>query len=240
MNLLLDYGNTRLKACLQCDGLVLISEVRCADSLQIWLHDNAKSVSAVAIASVADQRRFTVLERILSAFFEPERIHRLRYSSQLLPSDYRDPQRLGIDRWLTLLPFTMDAMVIDAGTAFTLDLVIAGRHVGGYILPGLTMQRQALAQQTAAVNFPVADLGGIEIGLDTASCVGHGSLRALSALTKEVANDYLSCTGRPIAIVVTGGDAPVFLETMPAQLRPLLVFEGMAIALEQLQAKGHS
>ncbi|MEO6699266.1 MAG: type III pantothenate kinase [Paraperlucidibaca sp.] len=236
MRLLLDLGNTRLKACIVSNGLSPLEGVYDLAALASWLTDHGAAVTAVAIASVASESCYEAIEREIIGQVGSARIYRVRYDARLLKTEYELPERLGIDRWLALLPFAQEqhAIVVDAGTAFTIDVLRGSRHIGGYILPGLGLQRDVLAQQTAAVKFSASELGDTSLGLTTAACVGHGGLRALVALTYDVQKESQEYLGLPLKIYMAGGDAPYLARHLNAELRPLLVFEGMLIALEYL------
>ena len=67
--------------------------------------------------------------------------------------NYADVTRLGVDRWLAMLgAFERSkgpCIVIDSGTAFTLDILNEdGMHLGGYILPGLWLMKESLTCKT--------------------------------------------------------------------------------------------
>ena len=69
---------------------------------------------------------------------------------------YREPDRLGVDRWLGVVAAWQRAhhalAVIGLGTAACVDFVDAdGRHAGGYIAPGLRLLADALDRRTAEV-----------------------------------------------------------------------------------------
>jgi len=69
---------------------------------------------------------------------------------------YREPHRLGVDRWLAVVAAwqrTHHALaVISVGTAACADFVDAdGRHAGGYIAPGLRLLVDVLDRRTAGV-----------------------------------------------------------------------------------------
>ncbi len=238
MKLLIDLGNTRLKACAQDDLLRLLEEVIDVPSMQSWLGRHGALITAVAIASVATQEAFRRVKCVVTNSLPSVPIFQLQYDSKLLATHYEFPERLGIDRWLALLPLVRlgDAVVIDAGTAFTIDVLGEGAHQGGYILPGLRLQRDVLAQQTASVSFPSIGLGAVHLGLNTAECVSHGGLRALIALANDVGAQFSKGSGRS-RLYITGGDAPYFKGHLDAECRPLLVFEGMLIALNHLVEK---
>lgn len=238
MKLLIDIGNTRLKACAHDGSLRLLEEIIDIPAMTAWLDRNGALVSAVAIASVVTQEGYQHIKSALKKHLSSDQIFRLQYDAELLGTCYEFPERLGVDRWLALLPFAQqgEAIVIDAGTAFTIDVLRGGVHQGGYILPGLRLQRDALKQQTAAVNFPLTQLGEVHLGLTTAECVSHGSLRALVALANDVGEEFRQ-NGERSMLYITGGDAPYFNDHLDAELRSLLVFEGMLIALDSLIEK---
>ncbi len=79
---------------------------------------------------------------------------------------YRNPEKLGIDRWLALIAvhqhYPANCWIIDCGSAITLDYVLQnGQHQGGLIAPGLNMMQQALTKNTA--NLPPAELPSVNV-----------------------------------------------------------------------------
>ena len=71
---------------------------------------------------------------------------------------YHTPKTLGADRLAAavgvaaMYPAT-DIMVIDFGTAITIDYVVGGAFVGGNISPGVTTRFRALADYTASTSL---------------------------------------------------------------------------------------
>lgn len=74
---------------------------------------------------------------------------------------YDEPQRLGVDRWLGVLAahkkYPDKVVVIDAGTAIKVDAVDDGRHLGGYIVPGLSMMESSLVLNTGRIRIRETD-----------------------------------------------------------------------------------
>ena len=71
---------------------------------------------------------------------------------------YREPGRLGVDRWCALIGARAQvsgaALVVMAGTATTVDTLTAdGLFRGGLILPGIDLMRRSLARDTAGLPF---------------------------------------------------------------------------------------
>ncbi len=153
---------------------------------------------------------------------------------------YRDPQRLGVDRWLAMLAAYHDTAapvcVIDAGSAVTIDLVDAsGRHRGGYIVPGARLQRSALLRDTGQIRIREAvreQAAGW--GCSTEEAVSHGIARMLACLVDSVLAELVQATPR-VTIYCTGGDAPAMMRQisteLPLRARPELVLDGLALAL---------
>jgi len=155
---------------------------------------------------------------------------------------YRDPTRLGVDRWAALIGafnrHGAPACVIDCGTAITLDAVTGeGKHLGGLIAPGIALMRHALVGATAAI----ADEGDDEeIGVfaqDTRAAVAGGALNAAVGLIERVSQRMLAELGEGARCYVTGGEAPRVLPHLRDgfTLIPNLVLEGLAVIAEQRQ-----
>ena len=151
--------------------------------------------------------------------------------------NYADVTRLGVDRWLAMLgAFERSkgpCIVIDSGTAFTLDILNEdGMHLGGYILPGLWLMKESLTCKTgirleAKTLEPCLDLGN-----STDEAVVNGGLAALVALIEKKMEE-LSKSGCDPKVYLTGGDADFFVRQMdfPAlELDMDLVLDGLRIA----------
>jgi type III pantothenate kinase len=143
---------------------------------------------------------------------------------------YRNPEQLGADRWAALLAAQQivkgRVLVVDCGTAATLDLLSAeGRHLGGYILPGLRMMRRALHCETAGL--PEAKGEGVELAVDTRDGIAAGTLLAIVAAIESTVARH-----KNPPCLLTGGDAEMigrYLQ-VPCQHEPDLVLKGLVIA----------
>lgn len=174
---------------------------------------------------------------------------------------YREPAKLGVDRWLaTLAAWTRvrgAVVVVCLGTAATVDYVTAaGVHLGGYIAPGLRLLREALAAGTAHVRVPTELAGACDgltarsagaakpsapaaglaggPGTDTRSAVRNGTLAMLAAFVNGSASAFRADRAAEDATVfLTGGDAEVLAPLLATPVRhvPGLVLDGLAIAL---------
>jgi type III pantothenate kinase len=192
-------------------------------------------VANVAADGVAERLVATVRTRIGRA---PEVVAVQRRAGGI-ECGYRDLSRLGVDRWLAMIGGRRHAdgpfAVVSAGTAVTFDAVDAeGRHLGGLILPGDRLMLEALAANTGRIG-PVEPIGkpvkGIPLlGRSTEEAVSHGAKLALAAAVDRAHTVVAEALGRPLALLVTGGDADVLVAWLEsdAEVSADLVLEGLA------------
>lgn len=230
MILLVDEGNTRIKAWWLDDaGRVIDQGIHASmAALMAVIDESAHGLTRIGLASVRGAASCEAWQAAAAA--RQLSLEMARVDPARLPTRYARPERLGIDRWLAVLAvaeYREPALIVDAGTAVTFDVFMpdAG-HVGGYILPGLRLQREVLAAQTARVSFPEPDWSDLALGVDTAGCVGKGGLRALVALVRDIRHDLPSSA----VVWLAGGDS-MLLKPWLADARPApdLLLRGMAV-----------
>lgn len=242
MDLLIDIGNTTLKwVTSEAGNLSVMRSARHHDALPIDLHaawEQLPSPGRVLVASVAAQSVTAALARTCRARWglEPELAH-TRRSSCGVTIAYEEPQRLGVDRWLALLAAhrscAQPALIVDAGTAVTYDLLLSnGHHLGGLILPGIEMMRNELLSRTRIPQVEPVDIDGYWAA-DTATAVAAGSIQAPSALAERLLGRLSETAGAEPALLITGGDAERLLPalTVSARHEPDLVLQGLALLL---------
>ena len=150
--------------------------------------------------------------------------------------DYRTPHTLGPDRIAATcgaraLHPADDCLVIDAGTCVTVDFLDrTGIYHGGAILPGLSMNLQALHTFTA--KLPLIDIeAGRQapvLGRSTEESIVAGTLGAMQmALAGFVALYRQKCPA--LRVLVSGGDAERLLPagTNGSEQVPLLTLIGL-------------
>ena len=131
---------------------------------------------------------------------------------------YRNPLEVGADRIANAMAAThlypdRNLIIIDFGTATTLDIVRAGReHLGGVILPGLRIQMEALEQNTARLPNVEIVAGAELVGRSTVECIQSGlyfgNRAAIAGLTREIRERVFQ--GQPPLVVATGGFCRLF------------------------------
>lgn len=244
MILELDLGNTRGKWRLVGAGEVVARGTLTVEDIHRgrlpaqWSQLPPKRVRA---ANVAGQEVAAGLEQALRAEFGlPVEFARVEPSCAGVTCAYRESERLGVDRWLAVLAAhdrdSGAALVVDCGSAVTLDLLdTGGRHLGGYILPGLELMRRALYRDTAAVQVSQAFVAGMSLdpGESTDQAVNRGlPLMVLGAMDRALR--YLQRERGAVGprLWLTGGDAGLIssLCEWPHELVPELVLEGLALS----------
>ena len=140
--------------------------------------------------------------------------------------DYATPHTLGTDRIATAVAAwelnpEAPSLVVDAGTAATIDVVDAkGNFCGGNIVAGLATRLKALNRYTGAL--PLVDAQGDvpQWGYDTVTALRSGAVLGLVAEIEATAQRIMTrwqCA-QPV-IFLTGGDAPLLAGFMNLPVR---------------------
>ena len=127
-------------------------------------------------------------------------------------------ETMGIDR-MVACEAIKDGIVIDAGSAITVDLVKKGSFEGGFIYPGLKAMAQTYKNISSALDYSF----NFECDLDimpknSQDAISYGYLKTLKS---EVISHKMQ-------IYLTGGDAKKFVKVFEsAQVDEMLLFKGM-------------
>ncbi|SDX05536.1 type III pantothenate kinase [Thiocapsa roseopersicina] len=239
MMLLLDIGNTNLRWALSDGGSP--GEVRIVrhgaavplDLLADW--ERLEAPGRIVASNVGGPAVAAAISRATRAYWGLDvEFVQTRAHFGALRIAYPEPERFGVDRWLALVaahrlvPET--ALVVDAGTAATFDLLLAdGRHLGGLILPGVEMMRASLLAGTLIPRI-ASEPTDEPWAADTGPAVAAGSLQAIAALTTRLYDRLERQTQTSPALILTGGDAERLIPAMdrPARVMPDLVLRGLS------------
>lgn len=243
-SLLLDIGNSRLKWGVLADGALrdtghmsLHNMPQELPSLQSQLPEQPGSVIACNVAG-ADVAA-TITEILAAGCGTAPQFVQSSATAGGVQNAYAQPERLGVDRWVALIgaraATDSACLVVDAGTAITLDAMDpGGRHLGGQILPGLHLMAAALNRNTS--DLPVVDAsnwGDIRpeaaFASSTPDAISRGILSAvLGAIDRGLQSQRKKFPDA--TLLLTGGDAEVITQhlSIAAELRPHLVLEGLA------------
>jgi type III pantothenate kinase len=230
--LLIDAGNSSLKWAVVEDGQWRAqgrSDYTDWSALQVQLTTGTRCF----IASVTDPVREQELAGLLDRAGIAATWLKAAAGFADLKNTYLNPQQLGVDRWMGLIAARQrtptPVLVVSVGTALTVDALAAdGVFLGGVIVPGVTLMRQALLQGTAQVAeaaagqwqaFPRTTADAVQSGIVAALC---GIIQLQHARLAEVAATAPQC-------LLTGGDAGLVAPhlAVPAKQVPALVLEGI-------------
>ncbi len=234
----LDIGNTFLKWRYNGDcGQLSTAELQRRQFLQLC---SAPGPARVRLASVAcQQQEADVADWCQAAWGLSVEIARSSAATAGVVNSYADPARMGVDRWLAMIAAYQQlgcaCCVVDCGSAITIDYVADdGRHLGGYIMPGLRLMRTGLLSNTrrVLVESNVAGWKNCAPGNNTEDAVDHGICLLLDALAQRFVSEVRSVLGDHAKLVITGGDGASFRASAgEGLLQPELVLDGLAIAL---------
>lgn len=247
----IDVGNSEVKLALVRDGRVLTTRRRPTRS-RVAAHDAdglladamgadpalGPRVEAMALVSVvpAWAEAFAELASRMGASL-------LQATWETIPIGTRGPDRehVGADRLLDAFTASRlhgrPVIVVDLGTATTVDVVDAGGHfLGGAIAPGLELGLAALASNTALLPRVSPEVPERAIGRDTAEAIRSGAVLGHVGVIRELVQRMLLELAAPGArkahVVVTGGLSAApwsSLLDMADVIDPQLTLKGLAL-----------
>jgi len=240
--LLCDVGNTRIKWALASDRGRL-------EPAAALVHRDRRSVSAELERNLASLGR---VERVVAcSVASPDVDESLEscardlwsLSPQWMPARrwgwgvrcaYAAPESMGADRWAMLVGARRrhpgGACVVSCGTAVTVDLLDgAGRHLGGVILPGVSLMRRSLAENTALISPSTGKVAAVPD--NTPDAVATGTVLAAASTVDRLFEELRRLSGPDVVCILCGGDAEDVrgLMVRDAVVRHCLVLEGLAV-----------
>ncbi len=133
-------------------------------------------------------------------------------------------ETMGVDR-IVACEAIEDGLIIDAGSAITVDLVTSGTFEGGFIYPGLDAMLETYRRISSRLDYSL----NFELDLDkmpqnSQDAISYGILRTL----------YSEVIRHNKQIYLTGGNAQVLSQLFPdAIVDELLLFKGMKKMMEK-------
>ena len=220
-NLCIDRGNTRTKVAL-FRGDELLTAVAAPSLAEVdFTHLLAGVTPSAAIFSgVAgdDNEPSRLLHGIVDTVLNVKNVSRLP-----IRIGYRSPQSLGTDRVAaavaaaTLFPDS-DVLIVDAGSALTIDVLTAdGTFLGGRISPGMMMRFRALHLFSGRLPMIQATGDVPAIGYDTQTSIRTGVVMGRAGKISQAA-DYYRDTYHSLRVAATGGDARLLARWLPSEV----------------------
>lgn len=219
MILYINIGNTRVKFAIQYEGEIVSTTCELATihedfvaALSHFLRSYPKVSKIVYCSVVTDVDSFVLA--CLDNFDAKIVIVSADMISKVNFSKY--PQ-LGNDRRMVceaVAPKYEHAIVIDFGTATTINVVYERCFEGGIIMPGIEMGYTALTERTSKINVVSIKAHPNLLGLDTLSNVSSGVINmtalAINSLIKKLESQF-QCT---FSVFITGGNSHYLLDSL--------------------------
>ena len=235
MFLLIDIGNTRIKWQYRDEKNVISSNSVLVENFMDIDLTEIKSLKKVIVSNV---NHSVVLDKVKEnlSHFDCLIIEVTSESNEYLINDYTDQLTLGVDRWLTAMGawkiYGEDSIVINAGTAITIDLIQIDQERnahfrGGMILPGIAISLGILNNSTNLID---TEIGQSQYpSLNTKDAVTTGILTSIQGAVNLVCKKLPS----DLPILLTGGDADLIYDQSEEdwksriKIESNLIFEGL-------------
>lgn len=199
------------------------------------------------------------VQRLLLASVAPSRTERLAQEAETttgvraevigkdlsvpIPARVDHPERVGADRLLGALAAYRRAggacVVVDAGTAVTVDLVDAsGAFCGGAIAPGPGLLMESMERRAELLPEVRFAKPASAVGKNTADAMRSGAFWGAVGAVRELIRRVAAEADGPCRVLGTGGWMDVLAPHLPAleAVVPCLTLEGMAIAACKMQS----
>jgi len=223
MILLIDIGNSRTKYVQLVEGkLSPSSGLDNKDFNVTYFAKHFAQTKKVVLANVAKSALTTELAAwCQSKGISFTQVHSEQQKNSLV-SAYQQPTQLGIDRWLALLAAThlypqQSVLIIDAGTATTVDLVASnGKHQGGWILAGIKALFNSILSHSTLVHAQSKADASLAFGSNTTDNVNNACWAATLGMINQAISQAQQL-GSIDHIVLTGGNGLVLTKLLLAE-----------------------
>ncbi|MGQ9847546.1 MAG: type III pantothenate kinase, partial [Bacteroidales bacterium] len=145
----IDIGNSLIKTLIINDNENVYKQTDKWEKIKNEIEEYTKSSYHVIISNVNN----TILNSIINSFNQKNVLLLDHFTPLPIKNNYKTPTTLGYDRIAAavganeLFP-NLPCLIIDAGTAITIDLINNSSYEGGAISPGIEMRYKALNQFT--------------------------------------------------------------------------------------------
>lgn len=242
MELLLDIGNTSVNWALQEQdkftsfGAFVYSKDHFEKNLQENLLFSEKP-SDILVSNVAGDEVFNSLNDWLKKQWQQECWQpdvSAKYKD--LKNGYSDTEQMGLDRWLAMVAswekYQTALCLVGCGTALTIDVIdFEGKHLGGYIVPGIELMQKALVNNTVQINMDVKNIPSVEYARDTQIAVNNGAFLSAVSMIDHVVDTFSDESKREVQCIISGGMAESIKPLLNHwfEYEPNLVLTGLSI-----------
>ena len=232
MNLIIDVGNTRVKAAVfEIDTIleVLVFEKeKIVEKIEKIIAEFPITKGIISAVGNLSDKKIVELHQLLDLI-------NLNHSTKVpFINKYATPKTLGVDRIALASGAAAkfpesNVLVIDAGTCITYDIVNSkSEYLGGAISPGLRTRYKALHHFTA--KLPELETSDLEtyIGNTTDTSIHSGVVNGIVQEIDGVINQYTEDFSN-LTVVLTGGDTNFLAKQLKSSIfaSPNFLLEGL-------------
>ncbi|MBQ0079956.1 MAG: type III pantothenate kinase [Alistipes sp.] len=216
MNLVVDIGNSRVKvAVIDGDDVIFdcVFDSICIETIEDII--SRYDVRKLIVCSVRRDTRST----FLSLKKKVETYLFLDYKTPLpIQIRYQTYETLGMDRvamavGASSLYEVRSAILVDMGTAMTIDILLDGCFMGGNISPGVEMRLKSLHEYTSMLPKVDAELqedDSLPWGTSTQDAILKGVMHGIASEIEGM-RDKLKAVAGDIPVILAGGGAKLFV-----------------------------
>ena len=215
VNLIIDIGNSLLKVAL-VQGDIVLEQHSCLSLSEDVVNDIQARYPSMSRAIVASTAHTTaeVASTLRKCGIDVLEMNSL--TPIPIGNDYLSPETLGVDRLAAAVGAVevmgcTDALIVDFGTAITIDMVEGGVFRGGNISPGMRTRFRALHDYTSRLPECEATDEILRLGRTTRQAIEQG---VMEGITHEI-RGYISSFSQQnekLTLIFTGGDANFFVK----------------------------
>ena len=232
MNLIIDVGNTRVKAAVYekdtCVEQFVFSASRIISETKkiIKKHQINKGIIS-SVAKISQKKKEKLFQ--LVNFIELNAKTKVPFKNL-----YATPTTLGVDR-IALVSAAVNqypnknALIIDAGTCVTFDIVNSKKeYLGGAISLGVEMRFKSLNTFTSKLPLIEKNYPKHFIGNSTNTSIQSGVVNGITNEINGVINQYKEQFG-DLTVVLTGGDTYFLAKQLKSSIfaNPNFILEGL-------------
>ncbi len=142
---------------------------------------------------------------------------------------------MGIDRQVACKSIK-DGIIVDIGSAITVDIMKKGKHKGGFILPGIKAYKKIYPKISKKLSFDFEKNTNLDkIPLTTNEAINYA---IFSSIILPIKNEYKKFKTK---IYFTGGDRNLFknyFKNIPVKYEKNMIFNNMQKIIEDKKKKG--
>jgi len=237
MYLIIDIGNTRIKAAIfEADDMIELIHFY-SDDFKIIIQEIAEkyNIEKAIISSVG--RLSEPMNKLFNSLFNS--ISLTHKTPIPFTNKYATPASLGVDRIalsaaaVTQFP-EKNVLIIDAGTCITYDFVTSKKdYLGGAIAPGVKIRYRSLRDYTSNLPLLTKEVPNHFIGNSTPTSIHSGVVNGVCREIDGIISQYLG-TYKKLTVVLTGGDAEFLSGQLKNSIfvRPFFLLEGLYTILK--------